>query len=1688
MSYLDSLLRGEPKKVVQGLLPFSEANYNLAVDLLKSKYGKNEKIIRDLHNKLSSIPESRSIEDDIVNQVEVERVCRQLEHYNQDLKSPQIFLALEQKMSKKVLLKYLDLKQNEGTEPWTTELYRKCYAKAVEHCQMINEIYRKGKKVKEVDKKSSKVNHGEPLSPTMNFAIRYQPKDSRKPWRASDEGPLRPGRERERERRQDRKNRSRREFEDSSSRSSLYSSVSSNTSTSQSRNGRNQKGSPWPRDTRGKERFIRGESSSNSRSPARYPCQLCQGKHFPLDCDKYKTIEDRKKQIQELALCYICLKKGHNARECPRYNLPCFLCKRPKHNVALCGKRVPKTEQVTLTMYEKEVNDLKEVNSLSAKIKGIIKKPDESFTLLKCIEVTIYNPQKPNLRKRVIVFLDPGSERSYITKKLGEELELVATGQANFNISGLGGVQLGTYESRIVEFGVKGKNCDRIIKARAIEKVMRDLKFIKYRKAQLKELSENKINLKPDNVEPEVLIGNDYYDTFHVSVLERLANGFFINDSSLGKFLSGEGRMKSREKQEANKTKPSVVLASVQEDDIEFEAKELRKPKSSDLELNKLVERQTNLETIGLADANNDEDKICDAVVRELERNTYVDNLLIGIEDPEELQSKYTFLKRIFEEANMNVREFTSNAWQEVLKLPESDRGGTESTKLLGLIWNLKEDTLTIKLPKFTEEKVTRRTILAQIAKPYDPLGLISPVILKGKRLRQQVEKDKNLNWDKPVDQKSEEDWKKLIKTWNGQSISISRKCWNSGEDRSKIELHGFADASIYGIGIAIYLRRVGNKIETTLVFAKSLVIPSIIGKRKTSIPSLELHAMKICCTNIEFVKRELEKENRIEKVRLWTDAADVIDYLTTGKEKDRFVKNRIKVIRNYHVTHVVGKDNPADLASRGCSVEELKESKIWFEGPGWLSKEEAYWPTSLKEYNPETFVPQETTNAELQLSLVANDINEEIIPICNFERFSQWKRVRNCMAYVLRAVEHFKHPEKDRRKNMNCEINLVPPLMLNEITSAEIFLILEAQEMFPPKEESICNLGLFQEHGIWRAGGRLQNSELEPNAIHPIYLHQAAPIVPLIIADMHKERKHTGTINLCAALRQTYWIPKCRRTVVNVIQKNLKTKCHLCERYYVKAYDYPEAPPLPDYRVSGKEIWETTGIDYFGPMTVRSEDGKSTLKIWGAIFVCALSRIIHLELVLDATAEKFLLAFTRFARRWRIPKRIISDNGTNFVLGSKGLKKLCQENAKERQLWLEIYEKREVKEYSAKDKIEWVFITPFAPWRGGLYERMIGVVKHHLKRVIARKTMTIEEMWTLLVEVERIVNERPITFLSESEVLKPLRPIDLAFPLMKANEMDIATEPFDKDDPNYFEQSNSRESLIDKYKNAVSAAEWFWKEWKKSYLLALREKHVNCAKKPQLRPEKGDVVIIEDKIAPRNLWKLGKITEILSVRTAKVRVGNKEFERAIKHLYPLEVNEFGVVEEMNKDETNQSKGVKTEKEIKISEKFEDSNNFAISDQQKMEEDLIQIDETEAIFSKEELEQAEKILDEEEEDTISLDGGVIIEIATETKLIPKEKQRFSTTQGGNFRVDVPTWLLGDDNIEILGEVVREKEYRALTSNYPLESVWWTTLPGRAKLNQLLTTVIFWCSMLSPNIYGVFRLADSDPWAPGYLDW
>ncbi|KAL3087919.1 hypothetical protein niasHT_029843 [Heterodera trifolii] len=704
--------------------------------------------------------------------------------------------------------------------------------------------------------------------------------------------------------------------------------------------------------------------------------------------------------------------------------------------------------------------------------------------------------------------------------------------------------------------------------------------------------------------------------------------------------------------------------------------------------------------------------------IRLMEKDTYVDNIVLGIDQDKTIGQTYRLLKTVFQDAGMNVREFVSNDWSEIEKLPEADRGKKEETKLLGVGWNLEFDKLTVKLAQFPKEgKITRRTILSQIAKSFDPLGIVSPIILKGKLLRQSVEQNGKLKWDTIVDQKLASPWMKLMKSWDAKTLSFSRRYFDATEVHN-YELHGFSDASEMGLGCAIYLRASTNEgAQTQLAFAKSLVVPTQLSKASRTIPSLELHAAKICCNNLIFVKRELEKEIKIDSVHLWTDSTDVIDFLNSSKLKDRFIRNRTKFIQDklIPVSHVDGKFNPADYASRGCLPEELMENECWFFGPNWLCKDKSKWPKSIKEYDPMTPNENKPQDPFIEMSLVTKtSATEQIESLLNYEQFSQFRRCRNTLAYVLRAVQKLKASVNTNinsavkpKTEVKLSIKQMTPLTVDEIERAETHLWKEAQKSYPPSNETILNLNLFQKDGIWRAKGRMQNSGMDQFAIHPIYLNKNCPIVDLFIMDIHRERKHTGMENMVASLRSKFWIPSVRSKVNSVLRINPNTRCWICARFHAKAYEYPEAPPLPSYRVSGNSIWETIGLDYFGPMTVKSSDGQGKHKVWGAIFVCALTRMIHLELVTDMTAKRFLLAFTRFVRRWKIPQRVVSDNGTNFVLGNKALTEIVQQSIKEKENWLRILQDEEVQNFSNQQKIEWIFISPFAPWRGGQYEQM---------------------------------------------------------------------------------------------------------------------------------------------------------------------------------------------------------------------------------------------------------------------------------------------------------------------------------------------------------------------------------------------
>lgn len=142
----------------------------------------------------------------------------------------------------------------------------------------------------------------------------------------------------------------------------------------------------------------------------------------------------------------------------------------------------------------------------------------------------------------------------------------------------------------------------------------------------------------------------------------------------------------------------------------------------------------------------------------------------------------------------------------------------------------------------------------------------------------------------------------------------------------------------------------------------------------------------------------------------------------------------------------------------------------------------------------------------------------------------------------------------------------------------------------------------------------------------------------------------------------------------------------------------------------------------------------------------------MHSELVTDLTTE-FILALRRFISRRGIPLHLYSDNGRTFI-GAKStlndIGKFLKQN------------NETVINQSQEFQINWHFIPAYSPHFGGLWEAGVKSAKHHLKRVAGTSHLTYEEMYTLLVQIETVLNSRPLSPLSsDPSDPNPLTPAD---------------------------------------------------------------------------------------------------------------------------------------------------------------------------------------------------------------------------------------------------------------------------------------------------------------------------------------
>ena len=906
--------------------------------------------------------------------------------------------------------------------------------------------------------------------------------------------------------------------------------------------------------------------------------------------------------------------------------------------------------------------------------------------------------------------------------------------------------------------------------------------------------------------------------------------------------------------------------------------------------------------------------------------NIYVDNVCVGATTVEEALSLYKEAKGIFSEASMNLREWTSNCTEFLDCLPEKERLSGKVIKVFGLVWNRIEDYLQIPTFKGSPDEVfTKRQVLSDVSKLYDPLGLIGPVTLPGKLFVQKLWfNNKKFNWDESLPQCFMDEWRNLTVDWQKlYTLQIPRYIGQSDKD-VRYQLIVFCDASAKAYAAAVYLRTVNKHLaKTNLVFSKLRLAPlnskkhSKVEQGQISLPRLELLAVLIGVRAIEFVTRELKLP--VTKRMVFSDSECVLHWIKSTKQLPVFVQNRVKEIRKEQdliFSYVSSCQNPADFATRGLTVSEIKGCSLWWNGPDWLQLQEESWPTcNLPDITPERleyYLSQTKmvgSSVMYEASCVVNEAFVKQNYLSPFEidetKYSSfWKLLRItvlCLKFIKkRVLSKCSEALQDgilqkhvilkgvfggiREQSLYFgEIKMVTLLWLYTIQHRQFYEVFSAIRKGEVNSLQI-QLGLrMDELGILRCHGRYQNAEIPEGAKCPKLLPRQEYFTKLLIQYVHERLIHAGVSHTLASLRQEYWIIKGRREVKSVL-----SRCLVCRRHEGPSFSLPRMPPWPRERVAQTMPFQFIGLDYMGPVLVK--EGKEVIKSWICLFTCLSVCAIHLEWVKDLTPEQFLSCLRRFVARRGKPQSVISDNAPQFKVVKSAIDLQ----------WRKVMLDDEVKQYMIEGGIKWQFTTALAPWQGGFYERLVGLVKRSLRKAMGPRRFTFEQLITILAEVEAIVNTRPLTYVYDD--------FDSGFTLTPAHflmsrfqPLLLSTVDMDEDDDYYYEK-NSATSLLDSWKRGQQQVNSFWEIWRNEYLLSLRERYSMFHRKEKNQidsiPQVGQVVIIKEERIPRRYWKLGRIERLNissdgEVRSADIYLpGNRNLQRSIKLLYPLEINE----------------------------------------------------------------------------------------------------------------------------------------------------------------------------------------------------
>jgi hypothetical protein len=836
-------------------------------------------------------------------------------------------------------------------------------------------------------------------------------------------------------------------------------------------------------------------------------------------------------------------------------------------------------------------------------------------------------------------------------------------------------------------------------------------------------------------------------------------------------------------------------------------------------------------------------------------RDFYVDDLMSGESSELKAEELTSQLSKMMLRGGFRLHKWSSNVPAVLKSIPSDSRAinqslpieNSETIKVLGIVWHPGTDTFHASITICDHQGLTKRKILSDIARLFDPMGWLAPVVIIAKIFIQELW-SQNLGWDEVLSDSLSSRWRKFhseLPLLANFTLPRFVLCTQPID----IQLHAFCDASEKAYCAVVYIRSVAqdHSVTVSLLTSKTRVAPV----KTQSLPRLELCSALLLATLLESIIPTLEIP--FSKTFAWTDSQVALSWIVSEPRRWLpFVANRVAKIQeavpDVRWNHVPGVDNPADCGTRGLLPSEFLSCELWTQGPCFLrqSSEQLF-----DEQSSACFSFQDSQLIEQRKNFIS--AASQFKPPSVIFRFSSFTKLCRVFAWVLRFINNAKNSsaERDMGHLASAELSGATLAIVKLVQHAEFgeeLHCLKTKGSLRTSSRLLPLCPFLDSEGVLRVGGRLRNSSLSEDSKHPAIIPKKHHLTTLIIKHFHIKHLHASPQLLLSVIRQKFWIP-CGRDVVRRFVKS----CTTCFRLSASTMSQLMGD-LPASRVTPSKAFSTSGVDFAGPFLARERGGrgKKSFKIYIAIFVCFATRAVHLEVVTDLTTQAFLGALKRFISRRGRPLEIISDCATNFVGADRELKSLLGSV-------LSRSEHSTVFNFSSSEGITWKFNPPAAPHHGGIWEAGVKSMKYHLRRTMGRSLLTLEELFTLTAQIEACLNSRPLCPLSsDPNDLSPLTPghFLIGSALTAIPEPDLNSTPVTR---------------LDRWQLVQSLTQSFWKRWSKEYLARLQQRPKWYVSQSNISV--NDLVLIKNELTPPLKWRLARVLKLHPGRDEKVRV-----------------------------------------------------------------------------------------------------------------------------------------------------------------------------------------------------------------------